>query len=124
VSHKYTGKSTLLYKLVVDNLAGNLAWIQGPYPASKYTNIKIINMVLRHFLKLGKRVKANKGYCGNTEKIKCPGNNTNSAEKRVMQGRVEACHKTLNRWLKKGFSPRSSATTSQYTAMCSFACMV
>jgi hypothetical protein len=32
-SHKYAGKSALRYELGVDILAGNLVWIQGPYPA-------------------------------------------------------------------------------------------
>ncbi len=39
-SHKYTGKSALRYKLGINILAGNLVWIQGPYPAGKYTDIK------------------------------------------------------------------------------------
>ena len=46
-SHKYAGKSALRYLLGVDILAGNLVWIQGPYPAGKYTGIKIFNKVLR-----------------------------------------------------------------------------
>ena len=49
-SHKYTGKSTLRYELGVDILAGNLVWIQWPYPAGKYTDITIFNKVLRNFL--------------------------------------------------------------------------
>jgi hypothetical protein len=44
----------------VDILAGNLVWIQDPYPAGRYT--KIFNMVLRHFLKPGEQVEDNKGY--------------------------------------------------------------
>jgi hypothetical protein len=40
-SNKYMRKSTLRYKLGVDILAGNLVcWIQGSYPAGKYTDIK------------------------------------------------------------------------------------
>ena len=38
-SHKYGWKSTLRYELDVDILMGNLAWIQGPYPACMYTNV-------------------------------------------------------------------------------------
>ncbi len=56
-SHKYMGKSTLRYELGVDILAGNLVWIQGPYPASKYADIKIFNKVLRNFLKPGRRLR-------------------------------------------------------------------
>ena len=44
-SHKYAEKSALCYKLGVDILARNLVWIQGPYPAGKYTDIKIFDKV-------------------------------------------------------------------------------
>ena len=99
-SHKYTGKSALRYKLGVDILAGNLVWIQGPYPAGKYTDIKIFNKVLRNFLELGERVEADEVYRGHPDKIKCPGNDANPAENRGMQGRARAHHKTLNGRLK------------------------
>ena len=99
-SHKYTGKSALRYKLGIDILAGNLVWIQGPYPAGKYTDIKIFNKVLRNFLEPGERVEADEGYRGHPDKIKCPGNDANPAENRGMQGRARARHETLNGWLK------------------------
>ena len=72
-SHKYAGKFALRYQLGVDILAGNLVWIQGPYPASKLTDIEIVNKVLRNFLEPGEQVEANEGYRGNPNKIKCPG---------------------------------------------------
>jgi hypothetical protein len=99
-SHKYAGKSALWYELGVDILAGNLVWIQGPYPAGKYTDIKIFNKVLRNFLEPGERVEADEGYHGHPDKIICPGNNVNPAENRAMWGRVRACHETLNGRLK------------------------
>jgi hypothetical protein len=77
-------------------------WIQGPYPAGKYTDIKIYNKVLRNFLVSGERVEADEGYRGHPDKIKikCPGNDANPEENRRMQGRVRACHETLNERLK------------------------
>ena len=95
-SHKLAGKSALRYELGVDILAGNLVWIQGPYPASKNTDIKIFNKVLRNFLKPGERVKDDEGYRGHPNKIKCPGNAANPAENRGMQGRTRARHNMLN----------------------------
>jgi len=71
-----------------------------PGPAGKYTDIKIFNKVLRNFLEPGERVEADKGYRGHPDKIKCPGNNTNLAENRGMQGRARARHEMLNGWLK------------------------
>jgi DDE superfamily endonuclease len=99
-SHKYKGKSALRYELGVDILAGNLVWIQGPYPAGKYTDIEIFNKVLRHFLEPGERVEADEGYRGHEDKIKCPSNPANPPENLVMQGRVRARHETLNGRLK------------------------
>ena len=95
-SHKYVRKSALRYKLGGDTLAGNLVWIQGPYSAGKFTDIKIFNKILRNFLEPGERVDANKGYRVHPDKIKCPGNNMNPAENWAMQGRVRARHKMLN----------------------------
>jgi len=78
-------------------------WIQGPYPAGKYTDIKIFNnnKVLRNFLQQpNERVEADEGYRGHPDKIKCPGNNANPVENRTMQGRVRARQETLNGRLK------------------------
>jgi hypothetical protein len=98
--HKYAGKSALRYELGVSILGGDLVWIQGPYPAGKYTDIKIFNKVLHHFFDLGEQVEANEGYIRHPDKIKCPQNVGNPAEKWVMQGRVRVRHKTLNGWLR------------------------
>ncbi len=69
-------------------------------PAGKYTDIKIFNKVLRHFLDPWEQVEANKGYVGHPNKIKCSQNVGNPAEKWAMQGRVRARHETLNGRLK------------------------
>ena len=94
------GKSSLCYKLGIGILAGNWVWIQGPYCAGKYTNIKIFNKVFQNFLKPGERVKTNEGFGSHLNKIKFPENPANSVENWAMQGRVRECHKTLNGQLK------------------------
>jgi len=98
-SHKYAGKSALRYELGVDILAGNLVWIQGPYPAGKYNDITIFDEVLRHFLEPGERVEPDKGYRGHMDKVKGPGNDLTTKNSK-MQGRVRAPHETLNGRLK------------------------
>ncbi len=100
MSHEYVGKSALWYELGVDILTGNLVWIQGPYPAGKYTDIIICIKVLRSFLEPGERVEADEGYRGHPDKIKCPWNDMNPAENRAVQGRVRVHHETLNGRLK------------------------
>ena len=97
-SFKYTGKSALRYKLGVDILTGILVWVSGPYPAGKYTDIAIFNSVLAHCLEPGEHVdvEADNGYVGRLDKIKCPNNDFNPAENRLMQGIARFCNETLN----------------------------
>jgi hypothetical protein len=63
-SHKYVFKSALRYKIGVSILGRDLVWIQGPYSAGQFTNIKIFNKVLRHFLELVERIEVDNGYIG------------------------------------------------------------
>jgi hypothetical protein len=99
-SHKYAGKLVLRYTLGVDILAGNLVWVQGPYPAGKYNDIKIFNSILCHYLEPGERVEVDNGYVGHADKMKCPDNTCNPEENLAMQARVRSWHETLNGQLK------------------------
>ena len=40
-SHKYVFKSALRYEIGVSILGGDLVWIQGPYPAGAFNNVKL-----------------------------------------------------------------------------------
>ena len=75
-------------------------WIQGPFPAGRYTDIKIFNLFLRHFLDPGERVEADEGYAGHADKVKCSANPCNPPENLAMQGRVRSRHEALNGCLK------------------------
>ena len=99
-SHKYAGKSALRYELGVDIRGGNLVWIQGPYSAGKWPDIKIFNAVLANFLERYERVEADDGYRGHPNKVKCPLNDIAPAEKLAMQARVRVRHETINGRLK------------------------
>jgi hypothetical protein len=89
-SHKFAGKSALRYELGVSILGGDLVWIQGPYPAGEYPDVKIFNN------EPGERVEADEGYTGHPDKVKCPANPGNPPENLAMQGRVRSRHETLN----------------------------
>jgi hypothetical protein len=52
-SHKYAGKAALRYELGVDILMGNCVWIQGPYPAGAWPNIKIFLFLPRTLPRAG-----------------------------------------------------------------------
>jgi hypothetical protein len=99
-SHKYSGKLALRHVLGVDDLAGNLVWVGGPYPTGAWPDLKIFNNVLLPLLKPGKRIKANNGYIGRPDKIKCSHNNCNPAANLGMQSVARSCHKTYNGRLK------------------------
>jgi hypothetical protein len=99
-SHKYAGKSALRYELGISIFGGNLVWIQGSYPAGKYTDIIIFNKVLTNFLEPGERVEADDGYRGHADKIKCPKNDANPTKNLAMQGRARVRHETFNGRLK------------------------
>jgi len=98
-SHKYAGKSAVRYELGVDIRAGLLVWINGPFPAGSYNDIKIFNQCLSHLLEPGERVEADEGYRGHFDKVKGPGNDL-SSKNSAMQRRVRARHETLNGRLK------------------------
>ena len=95
-SHKYAFKSALRYEIGVSILGGDLVWIQGPYPAGHWPDVKIFNKTLRHWLEPGERVEADNGYVGCADKVKCPDNPCNPVGNLGMQGRVRSRHETLN----------------------------
>ena len=99
-SHKYAGKSALRYELGIDILKGNLVWVEGPYPAGAWPDIKIfLNSLAGHLLP-GERIEADNGYVGHPNKIKCPNNNSNPERNLGMQLAARSCHETFNGRLK------------------------
>ena len=99
---KFKGKCGLRYKIGVDILAGNIVWVNGPYAAGKYTDIKMFCRGLAHWLDEHKRVEADHGYIGEApQKVKkCPRCMSNPTKNQVMQNRVRSRHESLNEWLK------------------------
>ena len=63
-------------------------------PAPSTTSI--FKKVLRHFLKPVKRVKADNGYVGAADTIKCPDNPCNPVADEGKQSRVRSRHETIN----------------------------
>ena len=84
-SHKYVGKSMLMYELGIDILKGNLVWVDGPYPAGAWPDIKIyLNSLAGHLL-WGECIEANNSYMGHPNKIKCPNNDCDPERNLGMQ---------------------------------------
>ncbi len=122
-SHKYSGKSALRYELGVNILARNLVWVEGPYPAGMWPDLKIFNNILVHCLEPGECVEANNGYMGHPEKVKCPHNDCNLAENLRMQGAARSRHETFNGCLKNwGILEKNTAMTSQHMKQLFYTC--
>ena len=99
-SHKYAGKSAVRYELGIDILKGNLVWVEGPYPAGAWPDIKIfLNCLVGHLLP-GERVEADNGYVGHPDKIMCPNNPGNPKRNLGMQSAARSRHETFNGRLK------------------------
>ena len=99
-SHKYAGKSALRYELGIDILNGNLVWVEGPYPAGAWPDIKIFLNTLAGHLLPGERFEADNGYVGHPGKIKCPNNDCNPERNLGMQSAARSRHETFNGRLK------------------------
>ena len=85
----------------MDILAGNIVWVNGPYAAGKYPDIKIFHSGLAHWLDEFERVEVDDGYIGEVpKKVKCPGCASNPTENQEMQNRVRSRHESLNGRLK------------------------
>ena len=62
----------------MDIIKGNLVWIEGPYPAGKYSDITFFWNCLLHHLDPFERVEADDGYVGKSPaKVKCPAGGEN-----------------------------------------------
>ncbi len=100
-SFKFKRKCGLQYKIGVDILAGNIVWVNGPYAAGKYTDIKFFCHGLAHWLDEHERVEADNGYIGEApQKVKCLGCMLNPTKNQAMQNWVRSRHKSLNGQLK------------------------
>ena len=89
------------YEIGVYILAMNIVWLEGPYAAGKYPDIKIFCSCLAHWLDPSERVEADDGYIGEApQRVKCPGSAANPTENQAMQSRVRSRHETLNGRLK------------------------
>ena len=72
-------------------------WLEGPYPAGKYTDIKKFRQTLIHYLDPFERVVADDGYVGEApERVKCPGSHVDTAKQRAIMSVVRSRHETLN----------------------------
>ena len=81
----------------MDIIDGNLVWLEGLFPAGKFTDITIFRHTLIHHLDPLEQVVADDRYVGEAlGKVKCPCTPIDSPDDRTMQSNVRSRHETLN----------------------------
>ena len=100
-SHKFAMKGGLRYEVGVCIQTGDIVWVNGPYPAGAWPDIKIFRNCLISHLGVGERVEADDGYIGEAPQyIKCPKSFTNLTITEHMQSRVRSRQETANKRFK------------------------
>jgi hypothetical protein len=95
-------KSGLRYQVAVSIKNGDIVYIDGPFPAGSYNDIKCFCWGLMGWLDENERVEADDGYIGEAPMyVKCPKCFTNDNQKLSMQSRVRSRHETMNKRLKQ-----------------------
>ena len=103
-SQKLKGKSALRYEIAVTILTGEIAWINGPFQAGEYSDLRIFREGgLQHAIDLGERVEADDGYRGDPTTFRVPYEvlSRQNEEADNMQKTVQGRHETINARLKK-----------------------
>ena len=102
-SHKFKGKSALRYEIALGILEGDIKWINGPYPAGRYSDITIFRDCLMTSLEGTERVEVDDGYIAESPyTTKCPGAvlARSGEEEDAMQKRVQGRHEMVNATMK------------------------
>ena len=98
-SHKFDGPG-VQYKIAVSIVGGNICWINGPFQAGAYNDLKIFRLGLMNKLDEHKYVEADHGYEGQPDKVRLPFEAQNKA-KIARKGKARARHKSINKLLKQ-----------------------
>ena len=93
-SHKINGAG-VRYEIGL-SVAGEIVWVNGPFPCGKYPDIKIFKNSMVQALREEECLIADNGY--NHQKCITP--NTVSDDNRKLHSRIRARHETVNRRLK------------------------
>ena len=99
-SHKFQ-HSALRYEIALSILTGDICWVNGPYEAGRWPDIKVFRDSLMSHLEKGERVEADDGYIGeHPQWVKCPKGFANLEETEFMQQRCRNRQETVNKRLK------------------------
>jgi hypothetical protein len=93
--------AALRYEIAISICSGDVVWINGPFPAGHWPDIKIFRESLIHELDEGEKVEADLGYRGEPQSVSTPDCSVflNEVGKRQKE-LARSCHETLNGRLK------------------------
>lgn len=101
-THKWKFHSALRYEAGVCILTGDLVWLNGPYEAGTWNDIKIFRNSLLSNLDDGERVESDDGLRGvSPEYSKCPRSMGNLEECEAQQQLVRSRQETMNKRFKQ-----------------------
>jgi hypothetical protein len=101
-THKWRFHSALRYEIAVCILSGDCVWVNGPYEAGMWNDIKIFRNALLSELEDGERVESDDGLRGLAPKYaKCPSSMGNKVELEAMQSLIRSRHETINKRFKQ-----------------------
>jgi len=101
-SHKFK-KSGLRYEVAISIQAGDIVWINGPFPCGEWPDIKIFRKDLLKMIPFGEAVEAdNGGYRGEPYAVRLPnetgGSKVHEKKKNEVRSRHESCNKRFKEW--------------------------
>ena len=97
-SHKFKSAG-LRYEIGVGLQSGNICWVNGPFPAGSWPDLKIFKSKLVNRLGPNEKVEADRGY--RHHKCRMPGKFVSLSDKRA-KSKARACHdETVNARLKQ-----------------------
>jgi hypothetical protein len=90
------------YEIGISIVGGDIVWLNGPYEARTWNDIKIFRDFLMSNLDPGERVEADDGYVGEAPRhVKCPMSFANPLKNRRMQAIVRSRHETIKKRFKQ-----------------------
>jgi hypothetical protein len=100
-SHKFK-KSGLRYEVGISIQAGDIVWVNGPFPCGEWPDIKIFRKDLIKMLPFGEAVEADDGYRGEPYSVRLPnetgGSKVHKKKKQDVRSRHESCNKRFKEW--------------------------
>lgn len=98
-STKFNGPA-VRYEICVSKKSAEIVWINGPFPAGAFSDLKIFRSKLMMYLNASEKVDADDGYEGEDLYIRLTNTLPKGSPEAMEAGRARSRHETLNGKLK------------------------